>query len=302
MTMCRPGVFVSVPGELAPGESVSCSATYVVLQTDVDSGALVNTVSVTGQPPTGPPVEDDDTSTIPFTPDPQLVLVKSAVLDDTVVLPAGRVDAGDTVTYSFEVSNAGNVTLTDVTVSDPLLSGLVCETVPVLLPGDSVSVTCTDGDVYVLTQVDVDAGVVDNEATASGLDPDDEPVVGTDEESVPLTADPQLVVAKSFTNADEDSSGSVTVDDTLTYTFVVENTGNVTLTGVELSDPLSGLSTIVCDDDDPAGEFVSVPGELAPGESVSCSATYVVLQTDVDSGALVNTVSVTGHPADGAPG
>jgi large repetitive protein len=125
--------------------------------------------------------------------------------------------------------------------------------VPVLLPGDSVSVTCTSGATYVLSQDDVDAGVRNNEATASGLDPDDEPVVGTDEESVPLTAAPGIVVAKSFTNADEDVSGSVTVDDTLTYTFVVENTGNVTLTGVELSDPLSGLSTIVCDDDVPAG-------------------------------------------------
>ncbi|WP_373396586.1 hypothetical protein V8V91_17740 [Algoriphagus halophilus] len=78
--------------------------------------------------------------------------------------------AGDVITYTFDVSNTGNVTWTDVTVSDPL-SGLSAITPgPVTLaPGENQVFTAT----YTITQSDMDAGQVDNTATATGNDPDD---------------------------------------------------------------------------------------------------------------------------------
>ena len=69
------------------------------------------------------------------------------------------------------------------------------------------------------------------------------------------------------------------------------NTGNVTLDDVEVDDTdFSGsgeLSEIECPDE---------AASLAPGQSVTCTATYVVTQADLDSGELTNTATATGTP------
>ena len=63
---------------------------------------------------------------------------------------------------------------------------------------------------------------------------------------------------------------------TVTYSYVVTNTGNVTLTNVTITDPLSGLSALVCD---PTGTV-----NLAPGDELKCTATYTTDQGDIDAG------------------
>ncbi|MEZ5191687.1 MAG: hypothetical protein R2734_03660 [Nocardioides sp.] len=82
----------------------------------------------------------DSTST-PIPPDPSLTLDKQAGT------PTGNA-AGDTIDYTFVVTNTGNVTLDPVTVDDLTVGPVSCPAGP-LAPGDSV--TC--GPVtYTLTQ------------------------------------------------------------------------------------------------------------------------------------------------------
>ncbi|MEE8523415.1 MAG: hypothetical protein V3T72_05750, partial [Thermoanaerobaculia bacterium] len=109
-------------------------------------------------------------------------LVKTGALD---LGANGTSDPGDLINYSFEITNTGGATLTDVTVDDPLVASVSCpggHPIPSLSPGTTV--TCTA--VYAITQADVDAGVRDNTATVSG---DDQaiPVTGQDShsESIP---------------------------------------------------------------------------------------------------------------------
>jgi hypothetical protein len=71
---------------------------------------------------------------------------------------------GETVTYSFEVTNTGNVTLTTITVTDPLVS--VSGGAITLGIGASNGTNFTA--VYVITQGDLNAGQIDNQATAQG--------------------------------------------------------------------------------------------------------------------------------------
>ena len=83
---------------------------------------------------------------------PSITLDKSAgpVVD---VNGNGRVDAGDTIDYTFLVTNTGAVTLTPVSVDDPTVGTVTCP-VTTLAPG------CVDDlhrDLHV-TQADVDAG------------------------------------------------------------------------------------------------------------------------------------------------
>ena len=73
------------------------------------------------------------------------------------------------------------------------------------------------------------------------------------------------------------------VGDTLAYSYLLTNTGNVTLAG-----PFT-----VSDD----RTTVSCPADtsLAPGDSITCSATETVDQADLDAGFVTNTA--TGHAA-----
>ncbi|MCG8149591.1 hypothetical protein GUY44_03810, partial [Pimelobacter simplex] len=99
--------------------------------------------------------------------------------------------AGEMVTYSFEVTNDGNVTLSSVGISEGAFTGSgamsAIDCPPgALAPGDSVTCTAT----YEVTQADVDAGAVRNTATAHGTPPgEDAGPVRSAPSSAELTAD-----------------------------------------------------------------------------------------------------------------
>ena len=121
-----------------------------MVQADLDASSIVNTATATGTPPSGPPVTDTDTvTTVDAVQLPGVTLDKSS--------DVATVDAvGDVVTYSFLVTNVGNVTLTTVGVADPL-PGLSAVTCPVATLAPAASTTCTA--TYSVTQGDLDAWV-----------------------------------------------------------------------------------------------------------------------------------------------
>ncbi len=140
-------------------------------------------------------------------------------LDKTAGTPSGNT-AGSTIAYSFLVTNTGNVTLHAVAVSDATVGTVTCP-VTTLAPGATTTCTAT----YTLTQADVDAGTVVNTATASGTPPTGAPVTATDSVTTPVPAAPAITLDKQAGTPSGSSAGS-----TIAYTFVVTNTGNVTLT------------------------------------------------------------------------
>ena len=158
-------------------------------------------------------------------------------------------DAGDTITYTFEVTNTGTVDLTNVVVSDPKLPGLIC-TVPTLAVGATQSCAASN-NTYVITAADVTAGKVTNTATAKATPPGNitPPTATSPEVDTPTAATPvaSFTLAKHASVADTNGN-TVTGDegDTITYTFDVTNTGTVALTNVIVSDPkLPGLACTV---------------------------------------------------------
>ncbi|GAA4894385.1 hypothetical protein GCM10025789_09570 [Tessaracoccus lubricantis] len=270
---------LEAPVTLAPGESLTCTATYLITQDDLDSGSVYNLATTVGTPPEGEDVTDDDDETVTGEAFPVIELVKTADVDsyDSV---------GDVITYTFVSTNTGNVTLTDVMITDPLegLTELTCDLeAPVTLaPGESLTCTAT----YVVTQADLDDGSVDNVATTVGTPPEGEDVTDDDDETVPGEQLPAIDLVKT---ADVESYDSV--GDVITYTFVSTNTGNVTLTDVMITDPLEGLSELTCD--------LEAPVTLAPGESLTCTATYTVTQADLDDGSVDNVATTVGTPPEG---
>ncbi|QTF72461.1 DUF7507 domain-containing protein [Arthrobacter woluwensis] len=276
---------------LAPGESVTCTATYQVTQADVDRGSIENSATATGTPPgDAPPVTSPPSEVkLPQDPKPGISLLKSAS-------PEKGGKAGDVITYSFTVTNTGNVTLKGVTVDEGDFSGsgkmsaIQCpEAAASVLPGQKVTCTAT----YTLTQADVDRGSVTNSATATGTPPGDAPPVTSppSEVTVPIDPAPGISLVKSADKTE------LVAGETVTYSFVVTNTGNVTLKDITVNEgEFSGsgkLSAITCPDG---------VTSLASGEQVTCTATYQVTQADVDRGSIENSATATGTPpGDGTP-
>ncbi|WP_425485724.1 DUF7507 domain-containing protein [Janibacter alkaliphilus] len=79
----------------------------------------------------------------------------------------GLADAGEQIIYSFTVTNTGNQTLTEVTVVDPKVEGLTCESATLALGEET---TCSAAP-YEVTADDVTAGEVANTATATAQPP-----------------------------------------------------------------------------------------------------------------------------------
>jgi uncharacterized repeat protein (TIGR01451 family) len=74
------------------------------------------------------------------------------------------------------------------------------------------------------------------------------------------------------------------VDQTITYTYTVTNTGNVAVTGIMVTDD---KATVTLD-----------TTALAPGESVIGTATYTIKQSDIDAGSVTNVAYATGKYDD----
>ena len=108
ITDAKVGPVTCATTTLAPSASTTCTKTYTLTQADVDAGHVPNSATASGTPPTGAPVTGTDATDSPIANVPGLTLAKTAgALAD---LDANGPDAGDTVPYSFLVTNTGNVT------------------------------------------------------------------------------------------------------------------------------------------------------------------------------------------------
>src|SRR3984957_132608 len=265
---------------LAPGAGETCIATYVTTQANVDAGLVTNTATAQGLPPgqTTPTVSAPSTATVRAVQSPGITVVKSAS-------PPTFRAAGQTITYRFAVTNTGNETLTGIGVTDTGLRGVSAVTCPQpsLAPGAGETCTAT----YVTTQANVDAGLVTNTATAQGLPPGaTTPLTSAPSTAtIPAVQSPEITVVKSASPSSFSGPGQ-----TITYHFAVTNTGNVTLTGIGVTDTgLPGLSAVSCPQP-----------SLAPEAGETCTATYVTTQADVDAGAVTNTATAHGLPPGSA--
>src|SRR3954451_10138850 len=172
---------------------------------------------------------------------------------------------GDVLHYSYLVTNSGNVTLPGpFSVTDDKATDESCPATVSVAPGASISCTAT----YAVTQADLDVGSVTNVASAT------DGIVTSLPDTLTITAtqSPALTIAKTSPD-----TTYAAVGDVLHYSYLITNTGNVTLTGpFTVSDD---KTTVTC----PAA------ATLAPAASISCTATYAVTQADLESGSVTNT-------------
>ncbi len=257
-------------GTLEANDSVTCTASYTLIQSDIDAGQKDNIATATGEPPAGPNVTGNDPETVEVPQKPSIDLLKSwtGYIDSDNSL---TVSVGDTLTYTFDVTNSGNVTLDPVTLSDPKLNidGTTCGTSS-LAPGAKTSCAM----MYEVLQSDMDEGGVYNTATVTGQPPlEAPPVQNTDTETVPLSQRPDLTLDKVATPQTYGAVGQA-----IQYSYTLTNSGNVTLNPpYAVTD--NKVATVTCPQS---------PAALSVGQSIVCTATYTILQSDLDAGSVTN--------------
>ena len=301
-----PGIALSGGpiASLAPGatDAATFTATYALTDADLTAGRVTNRATATGtwsNGPGGPLTVSDASGTAAGNDTPTEVLIGGIALVKTADVSAlsNPPRAGETITYRFAVTNTGGAPLTNVTLTD-ILPDLALSGGPIatLAAGATDSTTFTGA--YALKQSDIDAGRVENSATTVGRygrDANGDPFTVDDVSGTATTNDTPTVVPlapaggirlekRALSVADTNGSTRRDAGDTVTYGFVVTNTGNVNLSGVTLADPLLTVA--------------GAPVTLAPGASSAAGAftgTYVLTQADVDRGYVQNTATTTGN-------
>ena len=106
--------------------------------------------------------------------------------------------------------------------------------------------------------------------------------------------EPAMTVTKTAT--ENDNNDGLDLGETITYTIVVENTGNVELTDVVVTDnalvDLAGESLSLTDGPTFSGTG-TFDGILSVSETVTYIATFTVDQQAINAGGLSNTASAT---------
>ena len=260
---------------LAPDKSQTFFTTYTVTEADILAGEVLNVATGKGTSP------DPDEPDVPVEPgeDPEPTDPKEGHLTikkETTSKPAnGKAYAlGETITYKITATNDGNLTLTDITVTDELTG----DEWPVASLAPDKSQTFFTA--YTVTEKDILAGDVLNVATGKGTSPDpdepDVPVVPGEDPEPTDDVNPSLSVVKTVTSTPEDETGYME-GETITYSIVVTNTGNVPYTNVKVEDELTG-------------DEWTIP-TLAVGESRTFTATYTVTEADVEARGVTNTAT-----------
>ena len=279
----------TVPQTVAAGQSVTFSAPYKLTQVDIDAGVVNNTATATAKDVAELILTKIDKFSQPIVPAPGIATIKTGIID---LGSDNQASVNDIVTYQFAVTNTGNVTLNNVTMTDAAAIFNPVKTIATLAPGatDTITFVAT----HQLTAAEVAAGQAQNQAIASAKTPTGVaiPQTKTDKDADHTTLDPTIVqwpaIALIKTVAfvkDENNNGFTDKDDTIHYAFKVINTGKFTLNNIIVTDP--SLPAVI------SGTPLN---GLAPGDSDSTHfiGVYKITQNDVNLGHVDNTAHVEG--------
>ncbi|MEH2568857.1 beta strand repeat-containing protein [Bradyrhizobium sp. AZCC 2289] len=273
------------------GEKWSFTASHTVTQAEMNAGAnLVNTATVD----TAQTAPQDATATTVVDQDPSLTITKVASTTPTDLLDMNQADhAGQVINYTIEIDNTGNIDLTGVTLADTSFADsgatrgadIVGNNDNILDVGEKWSFTAS----HTVTQAEMNAGAdLVNTATVDTAQTAPQDATAT----TVVDQDPSLTITKvaSTTPTDlldvnqADHAGQV-----INYTIEVDNTGNIDLTGVTLTD------TSFADSGATRGADIVGNNDniLDVGEKWSFTASHTVTQAEMNAGAdLVNTATV----------
>lgn len=162
----------------APGaNTMTCTAQHTVTQAEMNAGGNL-TNNVTASSNEAP--DATDSLSIPITQTPGMSVVKSSTATAYSMV-------GDVLDYEIAITNTGNITLTNISLDDPLTSDESC---PVNTLDPNTSTTCTAS--YTVMESDLSNGSISNTASA-----DSDQTTPQSSNTVTINFDPSQVRART---------------------------------------------------------------------------------------------------------
>jgi hypothetical protein len=206
--------------------------------------------------------------------DPGLEIVKLTNGQDANLPPGPSIPVGAPVLWEYKVTNTGHVALSGLHVTDDRGVAVSCPKSS-LQPGESM--TCTGHGTATACQYA-------NLGTVSGTTPAGQTLTGSDPSHYFGAANPAILIETAVNGQDADTAKgpSIPAGSPVSFTSVVRNTGNIALSGIQVSDS--------------KGAPLSCPkSSLQPAESMTCTGSGVAQEGQYSS---VGTAS--GQPTCGS--
>lgn len=207
-------------------------------------------------------------------PVPDVVLEKTTNLSDADLPPGPSILVGGSVTWDYHITNTGDLTLSNITLTDDQEGQIAC-------PKTSLN----PGEVMICTHTgEASLGQYQNTATISA-DSTIEPVSDIDQSHY-FGAQPAIQLIKRTNGQDANTPPGpyILAGESITWEYEVINSGNVDLGKIQVSDS------------DPELVITCPAVTLSAGLSMTCSATGIAV-----AGQYSNTGTVTASPPDGLP-
>jgi len=265
------GVSVSCPqSTLDPGQSMTCTASGTAVPCP-----YANIATVTGSPPIGPAVSDSDASHYSGgNSNPAIDIEKATNGHDADAAPGPTITEGQPVTWTYVVTNTGDTTLSSVSITDDQGVTVNCPASS-LLPGQTMSCTASGTAI---------GGQYANIGTVTGTSPCGDIVSDTDPSHYlgqALVASIRIEKATNGHDADTAPGPTITQGQPVTWTYVVTNTGDISLSSIGVTDN--------------QGVAVSCPvSSLTPGQSMTCTASGLAIGGQYANIGSVNGTTPTG--------
>ena len=324
----------SAQGTLKVGETANYIAYFIINQTAVDAGGISNQASATASSPgnsndVSDMSDDGDDSDGNTTDDPTVTSITASSLLEVTKTAAvtdngdGETGAGDVINYTITVENKGNVTLTGLTLVDtltdgsggsltltngPSFSSTTLGSSPGTLKPDEIA---TYSGYYIISSAAALTSSVNNSVLATASSPgqtnnvtdtsdDGDDSDGNTEDDVTvvgISPNPGIEATKTAVVIDSNSNSSNDQGDIIVYTITTENTGNVTLTGISLTDTLTdNAGNVLSLSSGPtftSASSGSSEGILRVGETATYTASYTIEADAAATGSIKNRVLVT---------
>ena len=273
---------------LDPGEFITCTATYTVTPTDVSNAQVTNTATASAvDPATGNPVNSNpSTKMVPLSTSADVSLNKT-------LTTAGPYSAGQSISYTIVVANAGPSTATSIQVTDTptnMTIGTVsgaCAALPCTIASLASGANTTINVTATITA----AGAFDNSATATAAQPDPNLANNTDSTGNGGTAvaSADVSIVKTFNTQAPYHHG-----DTISMNLHVVNNGPSAATNVTVVDSSHPGLTITGVSGGGCSSFPCNVGTMNPADFLDITVTATI----DNPGSFQNNASVSADQND----
>ena len=216
-------------------------------------------------------------------------------------LPTGPiVNVGDTVTWSYEIQNTGNVDLNDIIITDSDI-GVIAIPAVGSITGDTDADGILDiGETWIITATgSATLGQYMNTAVVTAKDPNDDSVP-TDpahsDDSHYFGQTPKFEVQKKTNNIDADTAPGpyLTTGSTVTWSYELTNLGNTNLNDIVITDSDIGIV--------PIPVIGSITGDINNDGILDVGETWIITATGTAiAGQYMNTVLITAEDPNNDP-